>query len=108
MNAKQRYRKRLKLQAALARMIRVLANNGMNGIPADRTTALLAWQAIALLVPFVKAAGMNPSVVPEKDLSRYVFLLEARRKQTRARYRRRWKAWLGGFLLPTASEGLPT
>jgi len=44
MDAKTRYRQRLKLQAALANVLKVLGDNHAKGIPADRATAELAAQ----------------------------------------------------------------
>src|SRR5262249_55176908 len=91
MDAKERYRQRLKLQAALARVIEVLGRNGTEGIPADRMTGELAAQVVIWLVRFVTQAGVKlPDPSKEgPDLSRYVKVLKARKKETRARYGRR-------------------
>src|SRR5687768_10630203 len=94
MDAKTRYRRRLKLQAALARVLEVLAANVGDGIPPDRASALLAWQAVVKLAAFIEGAGVEPPA--GSDLSRAVHILRARHRETRARYRRREKRRTGG------------
>ncbi len=75
MDTKTRYRNRLKLQAALTRLMEVLAENVADGIPADRTTALMAWQVVGNLLPFVKASDLDPADLPDhSDFSRFVYL----------------------------------
>ena len=89
-DAKQRYRRRLKLQAALTRVVQVLARHLSDKIPADRTTALLAAEAVRGLVTFIKAAGLAERLYTQDDpdLQRFADLIKARKKETAARYRR--------------------
>jgi predicted metal-dependent peptidase len=92
MNAKAPYRKQRKLQAALTRALETLANNVADEIPPDRTTALLAWEILNKLLPFIRMAGLDVAELPgETDLSRFVGLIRARRKEAPVRYRRRRK-----------------
>src|SRR5262249_49256279 len=58
---------------------------------ADRTTALMAAAVVRKLAVFAVAAGVDPAELPDGpvDLSRFVHLKKARRKETRARYHRR-------------------
>jgi hypothetical protein len=90
MDAKTRYRRRLKLQAAMTRLMEVLATNVQDRIPPDRTTALMMGQVVAKLIHFTGAAGLSPAeTLPDRsDLSRFTQLKKARKKETRARYRR--------------------
>ncbi len=87
MNAKTRYRQRLKVQAALVRLMEVLATNGAEAVPADRTTALMAAQVAKFLAIFIGKAGVG--LPDEPDLSRFVHLKQSRLKETKARSRRR-------------------
>ena len=90
MDAKTRYRNRLKLQAALTRVIELMNDNAEAGIVPDRTTALVAWQLSARLQLFVKAAIPDPAELPVKrDLSRPIKLIQSRKKETAARYGRK-------------------
>jgi hypothetical protein len=90
MNAKQRYRQRLKVQAALTRVMDVLANNEVSGIAPDRTTALMAAQVIGNLLGFCKKAGLrgNEAIPDKADLSRFIKLKKDREKETWGRGRR--------------------
>ena len=88
MDAKTRYRQRLKLQAALANVLKVLNDNHAKGIPPDRTTAKLAAQIARWLMQFAADAGVDLPSGDEPDLSRYTHLRLGRRKATLARYRR--------------------
>jgi hypothetical protein len=108
MNAKQRYRQRLKLRAALARVLQVLVNNRAEKIPPDRVTGELAAQVVVWLVRFTVEAGMDlPDLSRGPELSRFIKLIRGRRVETRARYRRRLKSRLGGSRLPTAPDSGP-
>jgi hypothetical protein len=89
MDAKQRYRERLKLQGALGRVLETLAVLLERSIPPDRTSALLAWQVIGALDWFVKEAVPDPEeLTKEPDFARVLYLKKARRKETYKRYRR--------------------
>jgi hypothetical protein len=47
----------------------------------------MAWGVVGKLLPFIKAAGLDPRDLPERlDLSRFVKAIEARRKEAAARY----------------------
>jgi hypothetical protein len=101
MDAKTRYRQRLKLQAALTRVLEVYVKNNTAGIPADRTTAELAAQVVGLLMPFVRTAfrhdaGVVQPEAPEEapGLTRFAYILRSRCKATGARYKRRLKPQL--------------
>src|SRR5437763_987578 len=73
MDAKTRYRRHLKLQAALTRVMEVLVRNEAAGIPPDRTTSLMAWQVYVKLMAFIKASGLAPAELPvHTDLARFV------------------------------------
>jgi hypothetical protein len=88
MDAKTRYRQRLKLQTALARVLHVLGDNA--GIPPDKTTGKLAAQLAVWLVDFAVKARVelpNPSQA-RPDLTRYLHLMYSKRKETAARYNR--------------------
>jgi|SRR5581483_2407617 len=90
MNAKTRYRQRLKMQAALTRVLQVLFHNTEHGIRPDRTTAKMAAEVIRRLFLFCGAAGM--AVLddwPDDALARSLCLIQSRWKETHARYRRR-------------------
>ena len=89
MNRQQRYRRRLKLQAALLRVLEVLADNTAENIPPDRTTALMSWGVVRQLLPFIQTAGLDPEGLP--DLTRFLHLKQARQKETHKRYRRHIK-----------------
>ncbi len=96
MNAKTRYRQRLKVQATLVRLMEVLADNGAEAIPPDPTTALMAWQAVRKLLPFIKASGLDAAALaaPDgsgSDLARFGRLKQARQKATHSRRRRNEK-----------------
>ena len=82
MDAKTRYRHRLKLQAALANVLKVLNDNSANGIPPDRTTAALAAQIARWLMQFAAEAGVDLPRGDEPDLSRYMQLRLGRQKAT--------------------------
>jgi hypothetical protein len=87
MDAKTRYRQRLKLQAALTRVIEVFIKNDVAGITADRTTAELAAQVVVWLRPFIRDAGValpDPSK-QEPDTARFGHVLRSRRRETSAR-----------------------
>jgi hypothetical protein len=95
MDAKTRYRRRLKLQAALARVLEVYTENARDGIPADKTTAELAGIVVEWLKRFMQQAGVaRPDPRQEPDYSRYAHVLIDRRKATGARYNRRLKPQL--------------
>src|SRR5262249_51475244 len=102
MNAKQRYGRRLRLQAALARVARVLAAHHKDGIPADRTTALVAAEVAQLLLWFASKAGVidprNPlrSSDGQEAASRCKHVDDVRKKETQKRYRRCLKKWVQG------------
>jgi hypothetical protein len=99
MNAKQRYRKRLKLRAALARVLQVLGSNAGEKILPDRVTGELAAQVVVWLVRFTVEAGVDlPDLSKGPDLSRFIKLLRDRKTETSARYRRRLKSRLRGSL----------
>jgi hypothetical protein len=91
MDAKTRYRRRLKLQAALTRVMELLAENVGDGIRPDATTALMAAQVIAKLIPFGTAAGLGPQeLLPDKsNLSRFQKHIKDRQRETAARRQRR-------------------
>jgi len=86
MDAKSRYRHRLKLQAALARVLETLSANAQDGIPADRTTAQMAYPVVLHLLRFIEDAG---SPDPEPGISRFIKCILQRQSQTKLRYRRR-------------------
>jgi hypothetical protein len=70
----------------------LLATQVAEEIPPDRTTGLMAWQLVQRLLLFIEVAGIASSERRgESDLSRFLHLKAARRKATRARYRRRQK-----------------
>jgi hypothetical protein len=93
MDAKARYDKRMKLQRALSRIMERLAGNMAEGIPPDRTTALLMWQVIGKLFPFIKAAGLEPEDLPTtSDLARVLYLKEARQRESHARKLRKLRS----------------
>jgi hypothetical protein len=85
MDAKTRYRQRLKVQAALTRVLEVLADKVAEQIPPDRTTAVMAWQVVRKLLPFIQGAGGLPD---GSELCRFVYLKKARQERAPARYRR--------------------
>ncbi len=93
MNAKTRYRQRMKLQVALLEVFELLdANVNAKGIPADQTTALMAWEVARQLVSFTKMAGLDTANLPDKpDHSRFLRLKIARLKEKAKRGRRRRK-----------------
>jgi hypothetical protein len=93
MDARTRYRRRLRLQAALTRVLLVLAGNAEAGIPADRTTALMMVQVMKQFLAFVREAGIRSAEVQAMlgepaDLERFVKLIRDRKKETHARKRR--------------------
>jgi hypothetical protein len=94
MNAKTRYRHRLRLQAALRRVFEVLLQNQAAGIRPDRTTALMAAQVNVTLLHFMREAGLTPEEsVPlasdgPLDISRFLKLVADKRRETAARRRR--------------------
>ena len=90
MDAKARYRQRLKLQTALARVLELMVHHRNAGITPDRLTGLMAGQVIKVLLPFGKAAGLTESeTIPDRtDLSRTLRLIKSRKKETAARNRR--------------------
>jgi hypothetical protein len=91
MDAKTRYRRRLKLQAALGRVMEMLAHNVAGRIPPDRKTSLLAGQMIQALLCFGSEAGLTENELhpPEPGLDRSLDLKRARKRETSARYRQR-------------------
>jgi hypothetical protein len=90
MNAKTRYRQRLKLQVALTRVMELLATHAAEEIPPDRTTALMAWQLVLKLLLFIEVAGIAPRELQGRtDPSRFLHLKMVRKRATQARYRRR-------------------
>jgi hypothetical protein len=92
MDAKTRYRRRLKVQAALTRLLEALAVNAEAGIPPDRTTALLAVQVLKKLVPFAvlgTRTDLADLLESDSDLSRAAKLIGDRKRETAARKRRR-------------------
>ncbi|MFL5909286.1 MAG: hypothetical protein ACJ768_01765 [Gaiellaceae bacterium] len=92
MDAKTRYRRRIKLQAALARVLEVLCGNAADGIPPDRTTALLAGQVARWLTQWVDDAGVDLPAGDEPDRARYEYLILSKLKDAaKARARRRRK-----------------
>jgi hypothetical protein len=92
MDAKTRYLKRRQLQAALSRVISVLIRNVVADIPPDKTTAGLAALVIQGLTPFVQDARVDLySLPPVPDLTRHGFIINARKRQTRASYKSRRK-----------------
>ncbi len=89
MRAKERHRRRRKVQRALARVVELLFQNAVDDIDPDRTTALLAWQVVRKLIPFIREAVPGPADLPsEGNLSRVVYLIEDRKKETKARRQR--------------------
>lgn len=93
MTRKQRYRQRLKLQAAIARTVNLLLDHQhKDQIPPDRTTATMAAELIVGLTTFARAAGV---VVrgrgSEPDVDRIAKMLVARKRATSARYKRAYK-----------------
>ena len=88
MDAKTRYRRRLKLQLALTRVLEVLADNVADEIPADRTTGKLAAQIARWLIQFAADAGVDLPTEDEPDLSWYAHLRLRTQQATLARYRR--------------------
>ena len=91
MNAKTRYRKRLRLRAALVRVMEVLADNVRDGIPPDRTTAEMGMSFLITWAVFCESAGV--AWVPDRsDLARFVKQKIDRQKETEARYRRKRRA----------------
>jgi hypothetical protein len=92
LSRKQRYRQRLKLQRALVRVLEVVCkNDAVLDIQPDQTTGEFAHQVIACLASFVKAVGIDPTVAPEEDFSRYLKHVRDRREEGRARFRRKFK-----------------
>jgi hypothetical protein len=93
MDAKTRYRQRLKVQAAMCRVLALLLDNGLKKISPDRTTALMAWQVVRKLMPFIQAAGLTPEELPDtsdgSNLARFAHLLHDRKKETDKRKARR-------------------
>jgi hypothetical protein len=92
MNSKQRYRRRLKVQVALLRVVELLIDNYEDGIPPDRTTALMAWAVTRKLVEFVTAAKVDKADLPQHfDITRFAHLKRAKLKEKAKRDRRRGK-----------------
>jgi hypothetical protein len=93
MDAKTRYRRRLRLQTALTRVLEVLRDNMADGIDPDPTTARMAAQVMIWLTPFIGKAGVDleEELSQGPDLERFVRLIKARKKETHARKARsRW------------------
>jgi hypothetical protein len=89
MDAKTRYRQRRKLQAALRRVLEVLIRNMNAGIPADKATAKLAAQLMGWLNGYTAEVRVPlPMQGEEPDISRFDYLIQAKRKETIARYAR--------------------
>ena len=89
MTPKERYRQRLKLQAAFARVLKVLADNSSQQIPPDQTTGELAVQLIVWLTRYTIEAGVEmPKLAEGPDLDRYLYLTKSRVKETRNRKKR--------------------
>lgn len=90
MNAKQRYKRRLRLQAAISRTIHVLVRHLEDEIPPDPTTALLASQLVKALGGFCQDAGVDPMRAPDQPgVDRFGYTQETRQKETFQRQRRR-------------------
>jgi hypothetical protein len=92
MNAKECYRQRQKLRAALTRVAERLDRNAVAGISPDRTTALMAVQVIGMLMEFGEKSGLKPDEINLDryiDRSRFIKFILARRKETAGRRRRR-------------------
>jgi hypothetical protein len=97
MDAKTRYPRRLKLQAAMTRVWQVLLLNEVDGIEADRRTALMAAGLGRMLLSFCQQAGLTPAeAVPVKpDATRFVKILTDRRRATKARTLRKRRSRSG-------------
>jgi hypothetical protein len=95
MDRKTRYRQRLKLQAALRRVMEAYADNTLAGIPPDRTTALMAAQVIVNLLHYAREAGLTPEEATPLasdgplDTSRFEKLIADKRRETNARRERK-------------------
>jgi hypothetical protein len=86
MDAKTRYRRRLKLQAALRRLIEVYVSNSVAEIPPDRTTALMAAQVMGNLIGFCEDAGVA-SQSARPDSARFEKRIKDKQRETAARRR---------------------
>jgi hypothetical protein len=71
----------------------VHADNEGNEIPPDKTTGELAAQFLVWLTIFTAKAGVErPNLADGPDLSRFIYLKNARQKATAARSRRRGRS----------------
>jgi hypothetical protein len=95
MTPKQRYKERLKLRAAIARVLTVAAGNHDKGIPPDRKTARMATQVILMLTAFCEEVGLTRDKwrQDEEIILQLLSVNDEREAQTVARYRRKIKAW---------------
>jgi len=77
----------------MTRVAQALADNMATGIPANWTTAALAADLMRGLKGYIQSAELDPAkLLPARpDVSRFCDLIQARRKETRARYFRRRK-----------------
>src|SRR5262249_39351280 len=92
MDAKERHRRRQKLQKALARVLEVLLCNRDQDVEPDRLTGELASELVRWLTVFVFKAGLPTPMSAEKvDLNRFTYLLKLKAKETHARNRRHHK-----------------
>jgi hypothetical protein len=91
MDAMQRYRHRLRLQRAIARVIQLFRDFPRDIAP-DRRTAHLGAQAIRWLVRFAHGAGLSTeeTLLAPPDPNRFNKLVRDRQKETAAR-KARWE-----------------
>jgi hypothetical protein len=87
MDRKTRYRRRIKVQAAMTRLMEALGDLALEGVPPDRTTALMAWQVAETLRTFIRRAGLNDD--DEPDRSRFLQLKHSRQRESAARRHRK-------------------
>lgn len=90
MNAKTRYRERLKLRSSLTHVMEVLAENGGLGIAPDATTAAMAWEVAKHLVQFVRNSGIATPV--QSNVPPFLATKRRRKKASAARKRRKTRA----------------
>jgi hypothetical protein len=97
MNRKTRYRRRLKLQRALASLYVVMNDHLADDILADETTVLLAAKVYRHIRAFIEGGGFDADRLSKdggiaSDNERLLYLLRSRWKETAARKSRRTKA----------------
>jgi hypothetical protein len=90
MNAKTRYRQRLKLQSAISRLFDLLLDHmAVEEIAPDPTTARMAWHMKGLLETFISKSGLEVWKLPinpdAPDLDRFWQLIKKRKNETAKR-----------------------